>query len=86
MAVLKKKKGKQPQKLEQDYGASASSDGAAQSQIRLGRVTAQKLNLRSKPIIRSSKVDVLEQGTTVNILGKEGDWLKIEHEGRKGFV
>jgi len=86
MAVLKKNKGKQPQKLEQDYDDSASSDGAAQSQIRQGRVTAHKLNLRSEPSEKSPRVAILARGTVVNILGKEGVWFQIENEGRKGFA
>jgi len=86
MAVLKKKKGKQSQKVTKVSKDDVSSDGAAQSQIRQGRVTAHKLNLRREPSEKSPKVDVLKKGTVVNILGSEGEWLQIEHGGKGGFA
>ena len=86
MAVLKKKTGKQPQKVKKDSKARGSSDGAAQSQLRQGRVTAQNLNLRSESSTKSPKLDVLKKGTVVNILGSEGAWLKIEHGLVEGFA
>ena len=74
------------QKVTKDPKASGSSDGAGQNQLRQGRVTAQKLNLRREPSTDSPKVDVLKQGTVVDILGEMGHWLQIEYEGRKGYA
>ncbi len=86
MAVIKTKTGKQSQKVKKDSKARGSSDGAAQSQLRQGRVTAQNLNLRSEPSTKSATLDVLKKGTVVNILGSEGAWLKIEHGLVEGFA
>lgn len=61
-----------------------------------GTVTASSLNVRSKPSITSSKVQLsgadvyLTQGATVSILGEDGEWyyVSLEFNGKtvKGYV
>ena len=48
-------------------------------------VTASRLRLRRSPDIRGEVITLLPRGTTVNVLGEEGEWLRIEFKGQEGF-
>ena len=52
----------------------------------IGVVTAGKLNLRSRPDIKSSSLVLISKGTKVQILEHHNKWLKILHEGRVGYI
>ncbi|HEV2766067.1 MAG TPA: SH3 domain-containing protein, partial [Pyrinomonadaceae bacterium] len=55
---------------------------------RIGVVQPAKLNLRSTPD-KSSNANVvgsLSKGQSVQILGTQGDWLRVSAQGRVGFV
>ncbi|MEN1936416.1 SH3 domain-containing protein [Paenibacillus sp. 102] len=49
-------------------------------------VTASALNVRSKPSIHSSILDVLPNGTFLSIQETHHDWYLISHNGQKGYV
>ena len=45
-----------------------------------------RLNIRSAAGTESSIVGHLGNGETVNIIGKQGNWYHIDHNGTKGYV
>lgn len=47
-------------------------------------VITSAVNFRSSP--NGSKIGSLAAGTRIEILGKQGSWLKIRYQGRDGFV
>ncbi len=49
-------------------------------------VTASALNVRAAAGSSGAKVGLLKQGNTVDVLGREGQWLKIRHEGKAAYV
>jgi uncharacterized protein YraI len=51
-----------------------------------GTVTASKLNLRATPDTSGNVIKQLPQGTQVEIVGEQGDWLKVSVGGQQGFV
>jgi len=51
-----------------------------------GIVTANKLNMRSKPGKRFTSLKSLKKGTKIKILEKVNGWLKIEYKGQIGYI
>ena len=49
-------------------------------------VTADALNVRSKPSLQSSIIDVLPNGTFISVQETHHDWYLISHNGQKGYV
>ncbi len=45
-----------------------------------------RLNVRSGPSEAASKLGILAGGEEFEILGKEGEWIRILHQGSVGFV
>lgn len=52
----------------------------------IGIVTVNKLNMRSEPGKRFAPSKLLKKGTKVKILERLNGWLKIEHQGRVGYI
>lgn len=52
----------------------------------IGIVTANKLNVRSKPGIENPSLGLLSKGTKVRILDRHNKWLKILHEDQVGYI
>ena len=52
----------------------------------IGIVTANKLNVRSQPGIKSPSLVLISKGTKVKILEHHNKWLKILHEGQVGYI
>lgn len=52
----------------------------------IGIITAQNLNMRPEPGTGSPPIAVLNQGAEVKIIKHEGIWLKIEYNGRVGYI
>ncbi|MCP8969890.1 SH3 domain-containing protein [Ectobacillus ponti] len=50
------------------------------------KVTASKLNVRSKPSLYGSIAGTLEKGETAVVLAKEGDWLQVLYKGAAAYV
>lgn len=44
------------------------------------------VNLRNMPTMKSSVENTLTNGTSLNILGKTGNWYKVSVDGQKGFI
>lgn len=51
-----------------------------------GTVTASALNFRSGPTTRFSAVDILSNGTRVNIIGENTGWYKVSVGNKTGWV
>ena len=51
-----------------------------------GKVTASRLNVRSRPEMHGAKIGLLTHDTVVEILGHEGYWYEIKFEGGSAFV
>lgn len=49
-------------------------------------VNANALNVRSEPNLESSILDVLPNGKFVTIQEEQGEWYKILHNGKAGYV
>jgi murein hydrolase activator len=68
----------------------ATADCLARDRVLFkGVVTAAKLNVRAKASQYSNVVMVLERGTSVDVVGKEGGiggWLTVVHGGNRGYI
>lgn len=51
-----------------------------------GKVKPDLLNMRSGPSTDDSVINILSQGTTVTVIGTEGQWYKISVNGTTGYV
>ncbi len=51
-----------------------------------GKVTASVLNFRPEPSTRRPPLGQLKRGDLVKIIGKEGNWYKIQSGDRTGYV
>jgi cell wall-associated NlpC family hydrolase len=50
-------------------------------------ITAQDANLRAGPSTRQPVVATLKQGTEAKVIGRQGEWIKVEFDGgMKGFI
>lgn len=47
---------------------------------------SSNVRLRSNPSINASIIGHLTNGTNLNILGKQGQWYKVEVDGQTGFI
>lgn len=56
------------------------------SSIGFGKVTANKLNVRSGPSTSYSIVGTLNNGENVEILGRDNNWYKISYDNLTGYV
>jgi murein DD-endopeptidase MepM/ murein hydrolase activator NlpD/uncharacterized protein YraI len=76
-----------------DLAATATTD-ALQSQLAqiqatqtsVAPVVTADLNVRSGPGLENPVLTVVKQGTNLEVLGREGDWLKVRADGVEGFV
>lgn len=60
--------------------------GAGKQADSIGVVSATALQLRSAPSSSAPAIETLPNGTQVRVLHSKKNWLKIEHEGKTGFV
>ena len=49
-------------------------------------ITTDELNIRESPSTDSTSIGVLKEGEKVDILSTEGDWHKINYEGKEGYI
>ncbi len=54
--------------------------------IATGVVTASALNVRARPTVDGTQVGTLQQGAQVEVTGKEGAWLRINHGGKAAYI
>lgn len=51
------------------------------------KVTAtHDVNMRTSPRSTSSRIAYIHHGSDARVLGRTGDWLYIEHNGRRGYA
>lgn len=62
------------------------ANAASSSDNTQGYIDADSLNLRAKPNKKSKIIDEYERGQTVLIIGKDGDWYKVEVDGNTGYM
>lgn len=60
--------------------------GKVASEKKVGYITASALNLRSGPSTDHNTMKVLEKGESVEILEKQGEWLKASYGNLIGWV
>src|SRR5699024_2925539 len=53
---------------------------------KIGTVTASSLNFREGPTTRFSAIDILSNGTKVNIIGENTGWYKVKVGKQEGWV
>ena len=51
-----------------------------------GHVNASSLNMRKSNSTKSKVVDVLKEGTNVEVISSSGEWYKIKAGGKTGYV
>ena len=51
-----------------------------------GTVTTETLNLRSEASTNSSVIELLNANEKLNIISEDGNWYKVEHNGKEGYV
>ena len=52
----------------------------------MGQVTADKVNLRESPNTDSAILAEVPGGTAVEVLGKDGTWYRVLHNGTVGYI
>ncbi len=68
------------------YVAVKSSPGAASAAGRSGTVTGSEIGLNVRDGAWGSVIGGLSDGESVTITGEDGDWYKIDHNGRTAYV
>ncbi|MCL2212235.1 MAG: SH3 domain-containing protein [Oscillospiraceae bacterium] len=58
----------------------------ASSEPFIGRTTPASLNVRTGPGTNHTRVSTLARNTTVQVVGRVGDWLRISHGGATRYV
>ncbi|MGE4354002.1 MAG: S-layer homology domain-containing protein [Oscillospiraceae bacterium] len=51
-----------------------------------GVITKTYVNMRSKPTTESDKLEMLDKGATVEVLGISDDWYKVRYDGMTGYI
>ena len=83
-----------------DYSSTATDDAQAEAQPVvdepaspvvadapvIGYITADKVNFRTGPSINKPRIEYLNTGDTVEIVGESGSWLKCKALGRTGYI
>jgi len=64
----------------------ASTPPAAEPSKETGKVTAGSLNVRDGAGIRHRVVGSLKRGAEVKVLGRRGEWVKIDFHGQERWV
>ncbi|HDR7793032.1 TPA: SH3 domain-containing protein [Bacillus luti] len=70
-------------------GEFVSKNGAATKTVSTGgnnKVTADVLRVRTAPNTSSSVSGRVYEGQTLNVIGQENGWVKINHNGQVGYV
>ncbi|MEC3078489.1 SH3 domain-containing protein, partial [Bacillus tropicus] len=70
-------------------GEFVSKSGAANNNVSTGgnnKVTADVLRVRTAPNTSSSVSGRVYEGQTLNVIGQENGWVKINHNGQVGYV
>ena len=49
-------------------------------------ITASSLNIRSGPGTKYDIIGAVKKGKTVTVVGTNGDWYKIEYNGKDGYI
>ena len=67
--------------------AQTPSPSEEMSSPQTGIVNAESVNIRQGPGLNTKVVGrVMNKGTTIKVLGREGDWIKIDVEGSQGWI
>lgn len=73
-----------------DYGESTSgtdeSEDTATTECATGYITTDKVNFRTGPSTKKPRIDYLNTGDMVEIMGESGAWLKCKINGRVGYI
>lgn len=56
------------------------------AQASTGKVSTETLNLRSEASTNSSIVELLNFGEEIEIISEEGNWYKVKHKDKEGYV
>lgn len=70
-------------------GEFVSKNGAPNNNVSTGgnnKVTADVLRVRTAPNTSSSVSGRVYEGQTLNVIGEENGWVKINHNGQTGYV
>ncbi|MED1103980.1 SH3 domain-containing protein [Bacillus paramycoides] len=70
-------------------GEFVSKNGATNNNVSTGgnnKVTADVLRVRTGPSTSSSVSGRVYEGQTLNVIGQENGWVKIQHNGQVGYV
>ncbi|PFN23778.1 C40 family peptidase [Bacillus cereus] len=70
-------------------GDFVSKNGASNNAVSTGgknKVTADVLRVRTAPNTSSSVSGRVYEGQTLNVIGQENGWVKINHNGQTGYV
>jgi len=51
-----------------------------------GKVTGRTVRIREKPDVSSTIVTNAYRNEVIKILGEEGDWYKVDYEGKVGYI
>lgn len=61
-------------------------NAADRGNTQTGKITANSLNVRSKPSLQSAVIGKLNSGETVSVSSQNGGWTEIIYSGTKGWV
>ncbi len=64
----------------------SSEEVQTQGFSKTGLISANSLNVRSKPSLDANVLGKLQNGTTVEIISENNDWLEISYNGESGWI
>jgi N-acetylmuramoyl-L-alanine amidase len=65
---------------------SKTIDETSKGKKKQVQVATSTLNVRSSSALDSDVMDQLSKGALVDVIGEDGDWLEISHNGKKGWI
>ncbi|MDX9723114.1 MAG: peptidoglycan-binding protein [Myxococcota bacterium] len=67
--------------------AAQAAQGQENQVLGEAKVTARSLNVRSVPSTRNnSPIGGVKRGQTLEVLGHQGDWLKVRYKGKTAYI
>ena len=81
------KQGRPPGSIDQRF-AKPVDEPVSSRPVKGKYITTADVSVREKPGLHSKAVAKIEKGTLVNVVGGEGDWLKVEsrHGNPPGYI
>ena len=60
--------------------------GTGETETATAMKVAVICNVRAQPSTDAESLAILEEGTEVQVVGTEGEWMKVDYEGKTAYI